>query len=197
VTRAPSRAAKLAPLWLVVALAGAARADEAKVYRWVGEDGHVYTSTTPPPNGKGLIEVKPAPTPAAAAKAPPAAAAKDAPTPASTVSLRQLLLGAEPPAPVTKPRAAPQTQPQTQTDECARYHSLVLEWRQASNSVESARAYVDSLQSQTDGYVRRNDSSYERQVDAAEQRLDAAEDELSRVEGQTQRAGVPQNCLLE
>lgn len=191
-TRAPSRAAKLVPLALVVTLAAVAGADEARVYRWVGEDGHVYTSTTPPPEGKGMIDPKPAPKPAAA-KATPAAAAKPAPAPASTLSLRQLLLGAEPAAPAARPSVAPQTQ----TDECSRYRSLVLEWRQASSSVDSARAYVDSLQSDTDGYVRRNDSYYERQVDAAEQRLDAAEDRLSQVEGQTQRAGVPQGCLTE
>ena len=34
---------------LLGALAGAARGDEAKVYRWVGQDGRVYTSNSPPP----------------------------------------------------------------------------------------------------------------------------------------------------
>jgi len=50
----------LAASLLAAAVAAGARAEEPKVYRWVGQDGHVYTSNTPPPNGAGLIEAKPA-----------------------------------------------------------------------------------------------------------------------------------------
>jgi hypothetical protein len=62
---------------LLGALAGAARGDEAKVYRWVGQDGRVYTSNSPPKDGKGLIDVKPAPQ--AARPALPAVPASEAP----------------------------------------------------------------------------------------------------------------------
>jgi len=52
-----SRLARAFVLSLAVfALALRASGDEPKTYRWVGEDGHVYTTTTPPPNGKGLID---------------------------------------------------------------------------------------------------------------------------------------------
>jgi len=54
---------------LALLLAAAARADEPKVYRWVGPDGRVYTSNAPPKDGKGLIDGKPAP-PAARAPEP-------------------------------------------------------------------------------------------------------------------------------
>src|SRR5262245_61649540 len=49
-------------IWLVSAslLLGAlttgAHADGRREYRWVGQDGHVYVTATPPPNGAGEIE---------------------------------------------------------------------------------------------------------------------------------------------
>lgn len=42
-------------LWLAAASAGA---EQAKTYRWIGQDGHVYTTTTPPPKNATLVEDK-------------------------------------------------------------------------------------------------------------------------------------------
>ena len=71
-----ARAVSLACAALALAWAAELRADEPKTWRWVGEDGHVYTTTTPPPNGRGAIE---SPSPAAPAKARPKLAAKPVP----------------------------------------------------------------------------------------------------------------------
>ena len=62
----PRAILRLAVPLLLAALAGGARADEPKVYRWVGQDGRVYTSNSPPKDGVGLITA-PARTPAPAA----------------------------------------------------------------------------------------------------------------------------------
>jgi hypothetical protein len=64
---------------LLGTLAAAARGDEPKVYRWVGPDGRVYTSNAPPKDGKGLIEVKPAPAAKPARPQLPAVPASEAP----------------------------------------------------------------------------------------------------------------------
>jgi len=57
---------------LVAALAAGARGDGPKVYRWVGQDGRVYTSNSPPPKGVAVIDAKPAPVPAVPASEAPA-----------------------------------------------------------------------------------------------------------------------------
>src|SRR5258705_13152148 len=54
---------------LLAALAAGARAEEPKAYRWVGQDRRVYTSNSPPKDGKGLIEAPPQRNAAAAPRA--------------------------------------------------------------------------------------------------------------------------------
>src|SRR4029453_10638854 len=116
---------------LLAALAAGARADEPKVYRWVGQDGRVYTSNSPPKDGKGLIE--------APAPGKPAAAPRAVRAPA-----RSSLAGA----------------PDSEGDSCDRYAAYVANWREAQQPVESWEATIDRLESPTDGFVRRNDTAY-------------------------------------
>src|SRR5262245_39976001 len=103
--------ARVVPLLVVAfvcaAAASGARADEKKVYRWVGQDGHVYTSNSPPPDGKGLIDA-PAPKPAAA------------PAP------KRGILASPPPA--APARSAPEVSP-ADGSECARFDGYVTSWR--------------------------------------------------------------------
>lgn len=68
----------LAVSLLLGALAAGARADEPKVYRWVGQDGRVYTSNAPPKDGKGLIDAQPQGGAAPAPRSIPAAPDADA-----------------------------------------------------------------------------------------------------------------------
>jgi hypothetical protein len=62
---------------LVGALAAGGRAEEPKVYRWVGQDGRVYTSNAPPKDGKGLIDAQPQGSAAPAPGSIPAAPESD------------------------------------------------------------------------------------------------------------------------
>jgi hypothetical protein len=167
VTRRPSRGAWIALLTLLLTAATRAQGDEPKTYRWVGEDGHVYTSTTPPPNGRGAIEVKPAQP--ATTKSPVARGATPAP----------VANGADGESP------------------CAPYRSWVEEWRAATRVVEAAETSLDRLQSDTDDYVRRNDSYYETQLESAEDRVNRAQQRLSQVESDASRAGIPQSCFTQ
>jgi hypothetical protein len=176
----------LALLTLGLVLASHANADEPKVYRWVGEDGRVYTSTTPPPNGKGLIDSAPASKPKPEPEAKPA----DATAPRRT--LRQILTGDSESVPV-----APSTIATSDETSCARFRDFVDDWRKAKRAVEAAEASVDRLQSETDYYVRRNDSYYDRRLEAAEQAVSRAEERLNQVESDAADAGVPQKCFTD
>ncbi|MFI5316613.1 MAG: hypothetical protein ACHQ6T_13005 [Myxococcota bacterium] len=166
-------------LILLLLAAPQLRAGEPKTYRWVGEDGHVYTSTTPPPNGKGLIETAPA------AAAPPVS-----PDPAAAPAAAAAA-GPGAPAAAAAPARAGGDGP------CARYESYVQTWRIATNSVEAAESALDALQSDTNDYVRRDDSYYEGRVETANRRVESAKRRLSQVESDAMRIGVPQNCFTE
>jgi hypothetical protein len=157
---------------LLLALAGHARGDEPKTYRWVGEDGHVYTSTRPPPNGQGVIETPPAP--GAKAESPPAD-----------------------PAPAAAPQASAEGRGEGDGGSCTRYSSWVEQWRRAARAVASAGESLDRLRSDTDRYVRRNDSYYEEQLESAEDRVFRAQERRSQIEDDAARAGVPQGCFTE
>jgi hypothetical protein len=63
------------PVLILLLAAASARADPAKTYRWIGQDGRVYTTTTPPPKGATLVEEK------TAAPAKPKAKSSAADTP--------------------------------------------------------------------------------------------------------------------
>jgi hypothetical protein len=192
VTRRSFRGAWLSLLALSLALAGPGRADEPKTYRWVSEDGHVYTSTTPPPDGKGIIEVTPVP--AAKATAPALEPAAEPDSAAQSSALRRFLAGAAEGRRTAAP--APASAGGDELD-CSRYQIYVDDWRIATRSLEAAQQNLESLQSDTDTYVRRNDSSYERQIDWAETRIRQAEDRLHQVESDASRANVPQSCFTE
>ena len=155
---------------LLAALAAGARADEPKVYRWVGQDGRVYTSNSPPKDGKGLIEAPPQGKAAAAPRSVPARI----------------------PARTSIPAA-----PDSEGDSCARYAAYVASWRDAQQSVESWEATIDRLESRTDNFVRRNDTAYNDSLDRASQHLDEARDRASRIEAEGRAAGMPQSCLTE
>jgi hypothetical protein len=169
VTRQSCRGVWIPLVTLLLALASHARSDEPKTYRWVGEDGHVYTSTTPPPSGKGIIETK--------SVAPPAQAKSAAAKPATSA-----------PAPASADGNG---------SNCARYQSWVDQWQLATRSVESAEESLDRLQSDTDSYLRRNDSYYETQLESAEDRVSRAQERLNQVEDDAKRAGVPQSCFTQ
>lgn len=192
-TRSSFRGAWLSLLALSLALAGPGRADEPKTYRWVSEDGHVYTSTTPPPDGKGIIEVTPVPAAKPAEPALEPAAEPD--TAAQSSALRRFLAGAAEERRTTTP--APPASADGDELDCSRYQIYVDDWRIATRSLQAAQQNLESLQSDTDAYVRRNDSSYERQVDWAETRISQAEDRLRQVESDAARASVPQSCFTE
>ena len=153
---------------LLAALAAGARADEPKVYRWVGQDGRVYTSNSPPKDGKGLIEAPPQ------GKAAPAPRAVRAPA-----------------------RTSIPAAPDSEGDSCARYVAVVANWRDAQQSVESWEATIDRLESRTDNFLRRNDTAYNDSLDRANQHLDEARDRASRIEAEGRAAGMPQSCLTE
>lgn len=157
---------------LLLALASQARGDEPKTYRWVGEDGHVYTSTGPPPDGRGAVETPPAP--GAKAESPPAN-----------------------PAPAAAPQASAEGRSDADGSSCARYASWVEQWRRAARAVESAEESLDRLQSDTDRYLRRNDSYYEEQLESAENRVSRTEEKRSQIEDDAARAGVPQSCFTQ
>lgn len=160
------------------ALAWSASAEDGKVYRWVGEDGHVYTSNTPPPDGRGMID------------APPPAPAKPAPAPAPA---RRSAPSAAPAAPA---RGAPDVAPAEGTD-CARFDGYVTNWRKAQQSIADWEATIDRLESQTDGFMRRNDTAYSNSIDRANEHLEQARDRASQIEAQGRAAGMPQSCLSE
>lgn len=165
---------------LLGALAAGARADERKVYRWVGEDGRVYTSNTPPPGGKGLIDAppaKPAPKPAAAA-------------PRSVAVPRWIL------APAEDPRSLPAA-PAPDADSCSRWGGVVAQWRDAQQSVASWEATIERLESRTDNFIRRDDTAYHASLDRANQHLDDARARADRIESEGRRDGMPQSCLTE
>lgn len=185
-TRRASRGAWIPFLTLLVTAASFAHAGEPKTYRWVGEDGRVYTSTTPPPNGRGVIDAQPA-TPAK----PRAPAAKPAAAMPPS-SLRQIPSG-NAGSGATPARASAGDG----ASSCARYQGWVDQWRSATRAVAAAEESLDRLQSDTDRYVRRNDSYYETQIESAEARISRAEERLSQVESDATRAGAPQNCFTE
>jgi len=169
---ASSRVTLAAIAAVLVAFAADLRADEAKTYRWVGEDGHIYSGPNPPPNGRGVIE-SPAATPKAA-PAPSQPAAKPAVTPAE-------------PRPSPRASSAP--------NDCKRWNNWLAARLYAKQRVAAIEQDIDRLNSDTDNYVQRNDSAHNAQVDGATASLKAAEDELDRIESDAIAAGVPQGCL--
>ena len=133
------------------------------MYRWVGQDGRVYTSNSPPKDGKGLIEAPPQ----GSATAP-----RSIPAPART----------------SIPAA-----PDSDGDSCGRFGAYVANWRSAQQSVESWEATIDRLQSRTDDFIRRNDTTYNESLDRANQHLDEARERASRLEAEGRAAGMPQS----
>ena len=191
-TRGSSHGPWIPLLALLGLLASRSRGDEPKIYRWVGEDGHVYTSTAPPPNGRGVIDAKSAPAKAMVVPAAEKPGEERAPSAAASRSRRPLLSPNAASAAAQRPASAG-----GDASNCARYQSWADQWRLATRSVAAAEASLDRLQSDTDDYVRRNDSYYERQVTSAEDRLTRAQDQLRQVEDDAGTAGVPQLCMSD
>jgi uncharacterized protein DUF4124 len=184
VSRRPVASVSCVFLAAALVWAAASRADDAKTYRWVGEDGHVYTSTTPPPNGKGLIDA-PKPQPAKQSAQPAAPATPSAPQPGVFPSYI-----AAPRAPVP---AAPA--PAGEDAGCESHSELLARWRAAKQRVDYLDQSIDQMQSDTNSYMYRNDSSYLARLEAMERQSALAQDALSDVESRAQRAGVPMRCL--
>jgi hypothetical protein len=170
---------RVAMLCLVAAAALAtdpARA-EGQIYKWLGQDGRVqYTSSPPPPNAV-LLEVTPA------AGAPPAPAPKS-PAPAKR-------------APRPPRASSPAAAAAESGDSCARFQYHVDRWRKARRYVESAEAEIDRLQSDTSNIVRSSDSYREWRMERAEERLASAEAHLDEVEDEARQSSVPQRCLSD
>jgi hypothetical protein len=168
----------------------------------VGEDGRVYTTPTPPPNGRGVIEVKPAAPKARTGNVPQPAA------PSAELSpLRRFLQQAADAQRESEARAAGAAAMAEGDSEasragdpaspCARHMSWVWAWRNADQSVRNAEANLEALQSDTRGFMTSDESWRLRRMEAAEQRVAAAEENLSQVESDATSAGVPSNCLTQ
>ena len=189
-----SRLARAFVLSLAVfALALRASGDEPKTYRWVGEDGHVYTTTTPPPNGKGLIDD------AAPAPAPVRPHAPPAPAPAPAAAHAAPAASAFPP--YIKPRSdakAVPAAPAPDTEACQPYQDWVHSWRQARANAQAADARLDKVQDDDEHfYLSPNDSGHLDRVEGAQRAADAAHERESSIETEAHRAGVPQSCFSD
>lgn len=169
------RTLSLAIAALALALATEMRADDGKTYRWVGEDGRVYSGPNPPPNGRGVIE---------------SPASGTAPAPAKPVAPAAAVHPVTPQMPQTVPAAPAQVE-----KTCGYYGDYIAAWRRAKTSVDAAEQTLDDLNSNTDDYVRQDDSWHIAQVNGAELRLKAAQERLDRAESIATQAGVPQKCL--
>ncbi len=187
---------RVAPLFavslLLFALAAGARAGEPKVYRWVGEDGHVYVTSTPPPNGAG--EIGPA-----ASSARPAAQEETSSVLDSFLgwlrgfwgAFMRWLWGADGP-PVREGRVRVDREV-----DCSRWSGVISQWRSARMSVEAAEQRLDQIQSRTDNFMSRDETAYTDSVDQATEAIEQARDRVSSAEDAGQRAGMPQSCLTE
>jgi hypothetical protein len=169
------RTLQLAIIALALALATEMRADDGKTYRWVGQDGRVYSGPNPPPNGRGVIE---------------SSAPATGPAPAKPVAPA----GGVHPVTSPLPQALPAAPAQVEKT-CGYYEDYVSSWRREKTSVDAAEQRLDALNSNTDDYVEQNDSWHNAQVDGAELRLKAAQERLDRAESTAMQAGVPQKCL--
>ncbi len=182
---------------LVLCAATHAGADDGKTYRWVGHDGRVYTTPTPPPEGAGtIVEVVPA-KPKKGAPAPAAAAEP------SLSPLRRFLKEAAAAERESQEReaeaqaAAAAAAPEEPGNPCARYTNWISSWRYADQGVQNAEDNLERLQSDTRGFMTSNESGRLARMDAAEKRVEAAEERLSQVESDAASAGVPSNCLTQ
>jgi hypothetical protein len=177
---------------LLGALAAGASADPHRSYRWVGQDGHVYETSTPPPNGVNAIE-------STSSAAKPAASAQTVGAWDAFLGwLHQLwgsfmawVWGAE------KRPAARRGVVAEQTLDCSRWADVISDWRRAQKSVEDAEQRLDQIQSRTDDFIRRDETAYDNSVSQATDAIERARDRVSQLEDQGQHAGMPQSCLTE
>ena len=178
---------------LLGALAAGARAGEPKVYRWVGQDGHVYVTSTPPPNGAGAIE----PT---ASSAKPAAPEETSSVLDSFLGWLRAALGCLHELALGRREAAGRARDasvRSRRVDCSRWSGVISQWRSARMSVEAAEQRLDQIQSRTDDFMSRDETAYTNSVDQATEAIEQARDRVSSAEDAGQRAGMPQSCLTE